>query len=188
MYTDDTIGNVRAVSFNNTSENDRISAEELATTVDEVLANSTFIRVNEYSQKHIDSNLELLLSEIPIAPEHVIRVPVLFKTLPEQGFFRGTDDGLPSHTDEVMENEFLVAAFSPAAINGVVLGHHYLSPKSWGPVVDGVDLFAKGVAKAYAKAGMPVTFVDDFLSHHIGLGEIHCGSNTLRDTNVAWWA
>ncbi|KAI9149954.1 Cytochrome P450 monooxygenase lepH [Paramyrothecium foliicola] len=181
-------GNIRAISFNNSSEDGGRVSEELATTIDEILANSTFIDVNKYAQKHIDMNLETLLSEIPIAREHVIRVPVLFKTLPGRGLFRVSSDGLPSHTDQVMENEFLVVAFSPAAINGVVLGHHYLSPKTWGPVVNGVDLFAKGVRDAYAKAGMSVSFVDDYLSHHVGLGEIHCGSNTLRETTVSWWA
>ncbi|KAJ5001018.1 Protein-arginine deiminase type-3 [Colletotrichum sp. SAR 10_66] len=181
-------GGVRAVSFNGSLDNAfSTSAEELATTIDQILANKTFHQVNAYAQKHIDANLETLLSEIPIAREHVVRVPVLFKDLNMgQGFSR-SDDGLPSHTDTVMADEFLVASFSPAAINGIVLGEHYLSPKPWGPVVDGKDLFEERVKAVYGATGMDVGFVDDFLSHHVGLGEIHCGSNTLRETDVKWW-
>uniref|UniRef100_L2GHH5 Arginine deiminase type-3 n=1 Tax=Colletotrichum fructicola (strain Nara gc5) TaxID=1213859 RepID=L2GHH5_COLFN len=181
-------GGVRAVSFNGNLGNAfSTSAEELAMTIDQILANETFHQVNSYAQKHIDANLETLLSEIPIAREHVVRVPVLFKDLNMgQGFSR-SDDGLPSHTDTVMADEFLVASFSPAAINGIVLGGHYLSPKPWGPMVDGKDLFEERVRAVYGATGMDVGFVDDFLSHHVGLGEIHCGSNTLRETDVKWW-
>ncbi|KAK2776193.1 arginine deiminase type-3 [Colletotrichum kahawae] len=181
-------GGVRAVSFNGSLDNTfSTSAEELATTIDQILANETFHQVNAYAQKHIDANLETLLSEIPIAREHVVRVPVLFKDLNMgQGFSR-SDDGLPSHTDTVMADEFLVASFSPAAINGIVLGGHYLSPKPWGPVIDGKDLFEERLKAVYGATGMDVGFVDDFLSHHVGLGEIHCGSNTLRESDVKWW-
>ncbi|KAK1846044.1 arginine deiminase type-3 [Colletotrichum chrysophilum] len=181
-------GGVRAVSFNGSLDNAfSTSAEELATTIDQILANETFHQVNAYAQKHIDANLETLLSEIPIAREHVVRVPVLFKDLNMgQGFSR-SDDGLPSHTDTVMADKFLVASFSPAAINGIVLGGHYLSPKPWGPMVDGKDLFEERVRAVYGATGIDIGFVDDFLSHHVGLGEIHCGSNTLRETDVKWW-
>jgi protein-arginine deiminase len=34
---------------------------------------------------------------------------------------------------------------------------------------------------------MSVGYIDDFLSHHVGAGEIHCGSNTLRQTDAVWW-
>ncbi|TDZ21653.1 Protein-arginine deiminase type-3 [Colletotrichum orbiculare MAFF 240422] len=182
-------GDVRAVSFNGSVETAfSVSEEELATTVDQLLANATFHEVNAYAQRHIDANFELLLAEIPLAREDVIRVPVLFKDLNMGGGgFSRTDDGLPSHTDEVMRDERLVASFSPAAINGIVIGQHYLSPKPWGPVVGDVDLFEEAVRSAYGRAGMDVSFVDDFLSHHVGLGEIHCGSNTFRETDVKWW-
>ncbi|TDZ30875.1 Protein-arginine deiminase type-3 [Colletotrichum spinosum] len=149
-------GNVRAVSFNGSVETAfSVGEEELATTVDQLLANATFREVNAYAQRHIDANLELLLAEIPLAREDVIRVPVLFKDLNMGGGgFSRTDDGLPSHTDEVMRDERLVASFSPAAINGIVIGQHYLSPKPWGPVVGGVDLFEEAVRSAYGRAGM----------------------------------
>nr|XP_036580102.1 arginine deiminase type-3 [Colletotrichum truncatum]KAF6787934.1 arginine deiminase type-3 [Colletotrichum truncatum] len=173
-------GGVRAISFNGSVDDAfTVSKEELATTIEQILANETFHQVNAYAQKHLDANLETLLAEIPIAREHVIRVPVLFKDL--------NIDGLPSHTDVVMKDEWLVASFSPAAINGIVLGKHYLSPKPWGPVVNGVDVFETAIKEAYGRAGMTVSFVDDFLSHHVGLGEIHCGSNTFRETDVKWW-
>jgi protein-arginine deiminase len=37
------------------------------------------------------------------------------------------------------------------------------------------------------RAGMNVTFIDDFLSHHSNRGEIHGGTNMLRQTDIPWW-
>ncbi|KAJ3939638.1 uncharacterized protein N0V96_010421 [Colletotrichum fioriniae] len=94
---------------------------------------------------------------------------------------------LSSYTETVMKGEYLLVSFSPAAINGVVLDNYYVSAKTWGPVVEGRDIFEVAIREAYAKAGMEVGFVDDFMSHHHTFGEIHCGSNTFRETGVAWW-
>lgn len=178
-------GYTRAISFNGTVDPDYFDPEDLKPTVDDMLSNKTFLEVNAYAQKHVDMNLETLLSEIPLAREHVIHVPTLFKDSP--WLFGRTGDGLPSHFDELMEGEHLLVAFSPAAINGVVLGETYLAATPWGPKVDGVDQLAEAVGRAYAEAGMEVVHVDDFLSHHIFGGEVHCGSNTLREADVAWW-
>jgi protein-arginine deiminase len=176
-------GSVQGISFESNSTD--VDEPGLGDTVDELLANSTFIGANAYAQRHIDENLETLLSEIPVAREDVVFVPTLYH---DASFHLGaTDDGLPPHTDDIMENERLTVGFHPSSINGIVTGRHYLSPKPFGPIVNGTDMLAQAVEKAYAKAGMDVRYVDDFLSHHVGAGEIHCGSNTLRQTNQVWW-
>lgn len=81
-----------------------------------------------------------------------------------------------------------VLAHYPGTINGVVLSDSfYLAPNPWGPVVDGEDIFAKAVTATYAQANYNVTYMDDWFSHHIYAGEIHCGSNTWRNTDAPWW-
>ncbi|KAF5520476.1 Protein-arginine deiminase type-4 [Colletotrichum aenigma] len=171
---------VRAISFNGSVESSSsITIEELTMTIDEHLANEIFHEVNAYAQRHIDANLGILLAEIPILRDHVIRIPSLFKA-PKVS-------SLSSFTETVTNGEYLLVSFSPAAINGVVLGNYYVSPKTWGPVVEGQDILEVAIREAYAKAGMEVRFVDDFMSHHHTFGEVHCGSNTFRETDVAWW-
>ncbi|KAI8277998.1 hypothetical protein K4K60_006576 [Colletotrichum sp. SAR11_57] len=173
-------GGVRAISFNGSVEGAfSITEEELTMTIDELLANETFHEVNAYAQRHIDANLGILLAEIPILRDHVIRIPSLFKD--------PNVTSISSFTETVMKDEYLLASFNPTAINGVVLDNYYVSPKPWGPLVEGKDIFEVAVREAYAKAGMEVGFVDDFMSHHHTFGEVHCGSNTFRETNVAWW-
>jgi protein-arginine deiminase len=172
-------GGIPAIRFPSDSED--IYEPGLGMTVDEVLSNQTWIDANAYAQQHIASNLQLLLSEIPLDPRDIIYVPTLFR---DADFGIGmTDDGLPPHTPVVMAGEKQMMAFFPASINGIVIGKQYISPKPWGPVVNGTDLLAQAVETAYARAGMSVSYVDDFLSHHVGAGEIHCGSNTLRQTD-----
>ncbi|KAH9232145.1 hypothetical protein K456DRAFT_1773092 [Colletotrichum gloeosporioides 23] len=173
-------GGVRAISFNGSVEgSSSITKEELTMTIDGLLANEAFHEVNAYAQRHIDANLGILLAEIPILRDHVIRIPSLFKA-PKVS-------SLSSFTETVMDGEYLLVSFSPAAINGVVLGNYYVSPKTWGPMVEGQDILEVAIREAYAKAGMKVGFVDDFMSHHHTFGEVHCGSNTFRETDVAWW-
>ncbi|KAF6800948.1 arginine deiminase type-3 [Colletotrichum sojae] len=185
-------GSIPAVSFNASllGNFSLATPKQLAETIDFVLANETFHRVNTYAQKQIDANLDILLSEVPLSKEDVIRVPVLFRELDFGGFGNGDmplEDDVQNPFESVRGGEKVLGAFSPAAINGIVIGRHYLCPKPWGPVVEGVDLFEKALREVYAKAGMGISFVDDFLSHHVAGGEIHCGSNTLRETAVKWW-
>ncbi|KAI9366993.1 hypothetical protein BJX61DRAFT_552148 [Aspergillus egyptiacus] len=160
----DGYGDTQAISFEPPSGMER-DEPGLQSTISEILSNTTFAEANAYAQRHIDANLQILLSEIPLDPEDVMHVPTLFR------------DAGNAH----------LMAFYPASINGIVLGHSYLSPKPWGPVVNGTDVLAQAVEAAYARAGMSVGYMDDYLSHHVGAGEIHCGSNTLRQTDLVWW-
>ncbi|WP_338900475.1 protein-arginine deiminase domain-containing protein [Streptomyces sp. TG1A-60] len=82
----------------------------------------------------------------------------------------------------------MTSAYVPGAVNGVVLSRtHYLAPRQWGPVIGGKDIFTEAVTAAYTGAGMKVSYLDDWSTYHLGMGEIHCGTNTLRNTSAAWW-
>ncbi|KAL5342713.1 hypothetical protein BJX70DRAFT_394549 [Aspergillus crustosus] len=77
-------GGIPAISFNGTAgPGDFISPglgpEDLTVTIDKLLANETFLNMNEYAQRHINSNLEILLSEVPLPRKHINRVPTLFR-------------------------------------------------------------------------------------------------------------
>ncbi|KAI1663533.1 Arginine deiminase type-3 [Pyrenophora tritici-repentis] len=178
-------GGIRAISF----EGDTGELEEpgLTDTIDQILSNATFVEANTYAQRYIDANLQMLLAEIPLLAQDIIYVPTLFRDA-NLGDELRSPDGLPPHTGHIMANERQLMAFHPASINGIVIGSHYFSPKPWGPVINGLDVLARAVEVAYARAGMSLGYVDDFLSHHVGAGEIYCGSNTLRQTDVIWWA
>ncbi|ARX88944.1 peptidylarginine deiminase type I [Streptomyces alboflavus] len=76
----------------------------------------------------------------------------------------------------------------PGAVNGVLLSPtSYLAPQQWGPVIGGRDIFTDAVTSVYAKAGFKTTYIDDWYTYHLGMGEVHCGTNTLRDATAPWW-
>ncbi|KAL4910290.1 hypothetical protein BDW74DRAFT_173746 [Aspergillus multicolor] len=180
-------GNISAISFE--AETDE-PGENL--TITQLLSNTTFLNANAYAQRHIDANLQVLLSEIPLAETDVLRIPTLFRDFDAEGsaisaLTQPGPDGLPPHTPPPMSGERLMMAFYPAAVNGIVLGDRYLAPKPWGPVINGRDVLESAVEEVYGKAGMSVRFINDYLSHHVGAGEIHCGSNTLRQMDGVWW-
>ncbi|KAF7164451.1 hypothetical protein CNMCM5623_008998 [Aspergillus felis] len=130
-------GDAHAISFvpPQKSADGFLDTSELSLTINDVVANETIRKANQYAQPHIDSNLHTLLSEINLRMERVIRVPTLFKAATFE--LGGDDDGLPPHTSPLLPGEMQLMAFFPAAINGIVIGKHYLSPKPWGPVVNG---------------------------------------------------
>ncbi|PHH68328.1 hypothetical protein CDD82_636 [Ophiocordyceps australis] len=80
-------------------------------------------------------------------------------------------------------------ALYPSAINSIVskARKEVIAPQPWGPVVQGRDVMLDAINAAYAKVGFSVRYIDDWSSHHLNMGEVHCGSNTLRDMEAPWW-
>jgi protein-arginine deiminase len=118
-------GGALAISFTG----DLGSFEEPGTgeTIDQLLANTTFMESKAYSQRMIDANLKVLLEEISLNPEDVIRVPTLFRAATfslELGI-----DGLLPNTKPIFYGEKSRVALWPASIEGIVIGNNYFSPK-----------------------------------------------------------
>ncbi|KAL6229174.1 hypothetical protein BDW75DRAFT_110389 [Aspergillus navahoensis] len=149
-------GGVQAISFDAESQLARFDEKMppfLNMTINDVLANETFIEVNTYAQKWIDHNLDILLGDIPLAREDVIEVPGLYHDTSTGGTYV-RPDGLDYYWPPVLEGEYQLGAFIPGPINGVVVGRHSISPNPFGPVVEGVDVIADAVREVYARAGM----------------------------------
>lgn len=105
------------------------------------------------------------------------------KRIPREGRPGGERAAGPGGQETVM-----TSAYVPGAVNGVLLGRdRYLAPKQWGPVIGGKDVFTDAVTAAYTRAGLKVSYIDDWDTYHLGMGEVHCGTNTLRDASGAWW-
>jgi protein-arginine deiminase len=146
-------------------------------TIDQALSDRKLLKDNAYAARKIKENLALLKRETGVTDAEIVKIPAMFERFgfPGQG---EPSDGAPK-----------LGAYHPGAINGVVLApDKYLAPKQWGPVVAGKDILAEAVTKAYAKVGMRVRYLDDWRTHHVGGGEVHCGTNTIRAAGTAWWS
>jgi protein-arginine deiminase len=49
-------------------------------------------------------------------------------------------------------------------------------------------VLADAISKALGRTGYQVTYVDDLTAEHISEGQIHCATNTARDSlGTRWW-
>ncbi|MER7377350.1 protein-arginine deiminase domain-containing protein [Streptomyces lanatus] len=117
------------------------------------------------------------------------RVPTIDQALSDRQLLKdkGGFAGFPGQRPAPAQDR-PVGAYHPGAVNGVALTPTtYLAPKQWGPVIGGKDILAEAVTRAYAKAGMRVRYLDDWRTHHVFGGEVHCGTNTIRAAGTPWW-
>lgn len=181
--------------------------------VDEQLAQEDFEAANEDAARHIEGNIDILKNATGVTDEEIFRVPATFYYFenPIHAVCEDANSTSSAASQKATKPKMLnqieaispknlerrqeqptpggeLIAHHPGTINGVVLSDSfYLSPNPWGPVIDGKDIIAEGVRDAYAKANYEVTFQDDWITHHIYGGEIHCGTNTWRDADAPWW-
>lgn len=167
------------------------------------------LRVNNETAQRIEKTIDILKKETGVTDEEIIRVPVLYssknpapKQRRDEEWRQAEDD--QSEAKELDQAEaaggrvggnerrddagvFPVSSTFPSAINGLVLSDSvYVAPKQFGPVVNGTDIMEEAVKKAYGKIGYTVDFVDDFPFFRAA-GDVHCATNTLRDTSIPWW-
>ncbi|MER5492853.1 protein-arginine deiminase domain-containing protein [Streptomyces sp. NPDC002490] len=175
------------------------------TTIAQKLADPTFLADNQRAADKIEANLRVLQRETGLTDAEVVRVPALFAQYEmPTGLARSGRLGRlnadawstvrPGLADAAERSAAPVPtaprtiAYVPGAVNGIVLSDsRYLAPKQWGPVIGGKDVFGEAVRKAYARAGFTTAYLDDYYSYHLGGGEVHCGTNVLRDTSRPWW-
>ncbi|MFJ4817615.1 protein-arginine deiminase domain-containing protein [Streptomyces sp. NPDC088801] len=184
-------------------------------TIDQALASRHLVADNEMAARRIAANLEILKRETGVTDEEVVRVPALYtrdsealtadgQEVPVPRLTRmGAGSDLVDSLREQGQQKWLAenparraaapatvrtSAYVPGAVNGVLLARdRYLAPRQWGPVIGGQDIFTEAVTAAYQRAGLKVSYIDDWYTYHLGMGEVHCGTNTLRDATAVWW-
>ncbi|XP_068935036.1 protein-arginine deiminase type-1-like [Petaurus breviceps papuanus] len=134
-------------------------------TIDEMLNDKSLRSDNRYAQKCIDWNREVLKRELGLSERDIIDIPQLFKL-----------------SDSYAE------AFFPDMVNMIVLGKFLGIPKPFGPIINGRCCLEEKVQDLLRPLGLKCTFIDDYLSYHVLMGEIHCGTNVRRKPfSFKWW-
>lgn len=136
-------------------------------TISEVLDDADVMGVSAEVAVNVDDQVAIVREATKLADDEIIRVPFLHQSV----------DGL-------------AVAYQPGMVNGIYLSPtHFAAPKPFGPVIDGEDIFEKAFRDSLAAEGIEVTFIDDWDLYHVNDGEVHCGTNTSRETTGAstWW-
>ncbi|KAF8446901.1 hypothetical protein BGX38DRAFT_1191828 [Terfezia claveryi] len=166
-------------------------------TISSFLAKSEHVEINEAAWKRIQANLQKLQDETGLKKEEITYLPVLYEN--DNSFNEGTfywnynvtkfygGDFLSPIVKPVVPGKLKVGPVLPCAINGLLLSDtSVVVPKQWGPLVGGKDIFEEAVREEYKKLGIKAGFLDDWTTQHEGGGDVHCGTNSLREGGK-WW-
>ncbi|KAF1846420.1 arginine deiminase type-3 [Cucurbitaria berberidis CBS 394.84] len=150
-------------------------------TINEFLSDPEFTTKNTEAAKRIKANVDVLKTEIGISDADIHHLPILF--------YNVNRNEVPDNGPRAADEELACIAAHPATINGVVLTGFgtYLAPNPWGPVINGKDIIAETTESIYENLGWKVRFLDSWNSHHAFGGEVHCGTNTIREMGKQWW-
>jgi len=122
---------------------------------------------NTAKQAQLDAIRARLESELGLTAADIVPVPSLFADIVAAG---------------------LADALTGGMVNMLVINRHCVFAKPFGPVAGGVDLFEDDLAAKLRAEGLTPHPIDDWYEYHVALGEVHCGTNTLRaPTTPAWW-
>jgi|CXWL01.1.fsa_nt_gi protein-arginine deiminase len=134
--------------------------------IQQVLADTSMMGDNSTTAAHIDSQVQILKQATGLMDSEIIRVPYL-----HESSFGGS------------------LAFQPGTVNGIYIKDNtFASPEPHGPIIDGKDPFKTQLEMALSAVGVNVAWVEDWDLYHRAAGEVHCGTNTLREVGPAtWW-
>jgi len=137
------------------------------TTVDGLLNWTEFVAYNQSCQAALDGVRQQVKDGFGIAESDIVDIPALF--------WKG------GGTQRAI-------AHMPNMANALIVGDRFITSDPFGPQVGGVDAFAQPVIDALTPLGLTVDLVDDWYPYHEWWGEVHCGTNAVRDPpTTPWW-
>ncbi|XP_023600973.1 protein-arginine deiminase type-2 [Myotis lucifugus] len=135
-------------------------------TINKILSNESLVQENQYFQRCLDWNRDILKKELGLTEQDIIDLPALFK----------------------MDEDRQAIAYFPNMVNMIVLDKDLGIPKPFGPQIEEVCCLETHVRSLLEPLGLCCTFVDDISAYHKFLGEIHCGTNVRRKPFAfKWW-
>ncbi len=152
-------------------EGKTLSGRSAAIAIDEVLGDEKLKASNDRFQGFIDQNRTILSQELGLAADDIIDLPMLF-----EGFTR-------RHTTTERADSFF-----PNMVNMIVLGSQLAIPKPFGPQLNGVCQLEAAVRSQLEPLGLTCHFIDDWDAYFSAFGELHCGTNVVRQPFARlWW-
>jgi hypothetical protein len=124
---------------------------------------------------YLEPNLEILRRELDLQDEEILWLPGLFEVTSQCG--GATAALIPGMANLIVANfpDEPVRLFMADPFLRTDLGD-----QGEDPMIDRV--------RSLFPAEQEVYFLDDFWVYHMGLGEVHCGSNVIRTPVEAWWS
>lgn len=143
-------------------------------TTGSILADTALVALNNDIQAdYLDPITAKFKTELGLTDADIIKIPSLFEQV-------GGCNGR-------------VAALIPGMVNLIVANtdgattHLMTADPFFRSVVSQTNDPVINAFRAAMPAGMQLHFVDDWDVYHLGLGEVHCGTNVRRTPTGSWW-
>uniref|UniRef100_A0A8C8YT16 Protein-arginine deiminase n=1 Tax=Prolemur simus TaxID=1328070 RepID=A0A8C8YT16_PROSS len=166
-----------ALLFDEVRGDQLLSNGREAKTIDQFLADENLRKQNEYAEKCILLNRDILKTELGLVEKDIIDIPQLFCLA------RLTN--VPS--DQQTQRPF-VRPYFPDLLQMIVIGKTLGIPKPFGPQIKGTCCLEERVCQLLEPLGFNCTFIDDFDCYLTEVGDL-CACANIRRVPFAfkWW-
>ncbi|XP_070259246.1 protein-arginine deiminase type-6 [Myotis yumanensis] len=163
--------------FEEVREDQLLSNGREATTINQLLDDDDMRKQNDYVEKCINLNRDILKRELGLLERDIIHIPQLFCL--EQ----------LSNVPAMEQTEKLYARpYFPNLLQMIVMGKHLGIPKPFGPQIKGTCCLEKRICQLLEPLGFKCTFINDFDCYMTEIGDF-CACANVRRVPFAykWW-
>jgi hypothetical protein len=176
LITDTVAGYEFLESLDRSMSIPKYGADHHYDTIGDILDDTALRALNEDIQlDYLNPALEVLQTELGVTEDDIIRVPMLFEEAYQCGGYTATL--LPGTVN------MIVATNEDGTGAKLIMPDPYLrsdiSDQSSDPFIAHIN--------SLLPAGNEPYWIDDWSEYHMMLGEVHCGSNTLRTPSTTYW-
>ncbi|XP_014928435.2 protein-arginine deiminase type-6 [Acinonyx jubatus] len=163
--------------FEEVREDQLLSNGREANTIHQLLADENMRKQNEYVEKCINLNRDIVKKELGLAERDIIDIPQLFCL-----------EQLTNVPSDQQTGKFFARPYFPDLLQMMVMGKNLGIPKPFGPQIKGTCCLEKKICQLLEPLGFKCTFIDDFDCYLTEVGDF-CACANIRRVPFAfkWW-
>ncbi|XP_040318563.1 inactive protein-arginine deiminase type-6 [Herpailurus yagouaroundi] len=163
--------------FEEVREDQLLSNGREANTIHQLLADENMRKQNEYVEKCINLNRDIVKKELGLAERDIIDIPQLFCL-----------EQLTNVPSDQQTGKFFARPYFPDLLQMMVMGKNLGIPKPFGPQIKGTCCLEKKICQLLEPLGFKCTFIEDFDCYLTEVGDF-CACANIRRVPFAfkWW-
>ncbi|KAM9689026.1 inactive protein-arginine deiminase type-6 [Trichechus inunguis] len=148
-----------------------------ARTIDQLLADENMRKQNDYVEKCINLNRDILKRELGLVEKDIIDIPQLFCL-----------DQLTNISSNQKTGKHFARPYFPDMLQMIVMGKNLGIPKPFGPQIKGNCCLEEKVCHLLEPLGFKCTFINDFDCYLTDVGDFRACANIRRvPFAFKWW-
>ncbi|XP_006914370.1 protein-arginine deiminase type-6 [Pteropus alecto] len=163
--------------FEDVRESQLLSNRREAKTINQLLADENMRKQNDYVEKCINLNRDVLRRELGLVERDIIDVPQLFCL-----------EQLTNVPSSQQTKKLYARPYFPSLLRVIVMGKNLGIPKPFGPQIKGTCCLEEEISRLLEPLGFKCTFINDFDCYLTEIGDF-CACANIRRVPFAfkWW-